>query len=130
MTKVDKKFNDFKIAKIVELREEIKQELSEAVEKEIYKKKEPEPTACMLQEHAKNYRKQVNVLKCSQGEIEQYGRRLHIRIDAVPMAENETSNNVLQNIRSIIEESSSEILTLQSTWPIRLVKDTLIKQLG
>ena len=63
----------------------------------------------MLQEHVKNYQKQVNELKDSQDELEQYGRRLCIRIDGVPMAENETSNDVLQNVKSFIEESSSEI---------------------
>ena len=43
--------------------------------------------------------------------IRQYGRRLCIRIDGVQwaMAENETSNNVLPNVKSIIEESNSEI---------------------
>ena len=51
----------------------------------------------------------MNELKASQDELEQYGRRLSIRIDGVPVAENETSNNVLQNVRSITEESSSEI---------------------
>ena len=63
----------------------------------------------MLQEHVKNYQKQVNELKDSQAELEQYGRRLCIRIDGVPMVENETSNDVLQNVKSFIEESSSEI---------------------
>ena len=43
----------------------------------------------MLQEHLKNYQKGVNELKDSQDELEQYGRRLCIRIDGVPMAENE-----------------------------------------
>ena len=52
----------------------------------------------MLQEHMKNYQKQVNELKASQNELEQYGRRLCIKIDGVPMAENETSNDVLQNV--------------------------------
>ena len=52
----------------------------------------------MLQEHVKNYQKQVNELKASQNELEQHGRRLCIKIDGVPMAENETSNDVLQNV--------------------------------
>ena len=58
----------------------------------------------------KNYQKQVvNELKSSQHELEQYGRQLCIRIDGVPVADNETSNDVLKNVKSIIEESSSEI---------------------
>ena len=38
-------------------------------------------------------------LKASQDELEQYGRRLRIRIDGVPVAENETSNDVSQNVK-------------------------------
>ena len=33
-------------------------------------------------------------------------------IDGVPVAENETSNHVLQNVKSVIEKSSSEIPNL------------------
>ena len=51
----------------------------------------------------------MNELKASQDELEQYGRRLRIRMDGVPGTENETSNDILQNVKSIIEESSSEI---------------------
>ena len=51
----------------------------------------------------------MNDLKASQDELEQYGRRLRIRMDGVPGTENETSNDILQNVKSIIEESSSEI---------------------
>ena len=51
----------------------------------------------------------MNQLKDSQDELEQYGRRLYIRIDGVPTAENGTLSNVLQNVKSIIEESSSKI---------------------
>ena len=62
----------------------------------------------MLQEHVKKYQKQVNELKDNQDKIKQCGRRLCIRIDSVPMAENETSNDVFQNVKSVIEESSGE----------------------
>ena len=109
MTKIDEKFNDFKIAIIAEIREQIKQDVSEALEKEIKKREELKSTVCMLQKHVKNYQKQVTELKASQDELEQYGRRLRSRIDGVPVAENETSNDVLLNVKSIIEESSSEI---------------------
>lgn len=69
-------------------------------------------------------------IKDSQVELEQYRRKLGIRIDGVPMAEKETSNNVFQNVKLIIEEPSSEYLMLQSmTEPTKLIKDTLIKRL-
>ena len=47
LTKIEEKFNDFKIA-ITEIRDQIKQEVSEALEKEIEKKEELESTICML----------------------------------------------------------------------------------
>ena len=48
-------------------------------------------------------------MKDSQDELEQYDGRWFIRIDGVPMTENETSNDVLRNVKLIIEESSKEI---------------------
>ena len=57
----------------------------------------------------KNSEKYRNELQESQDELEQYSKKLHIRISGVEMAKNETSNDVLQNVTSIIEESSSEI---------------------
>ena len=51
LTEEDEKFNDFKIAIIVELREQIKQKVSIALEKEIKKREELESTVSMLQEH-------------------------------------------------------------------------------
>ena len=48
LTKIDEKCNDFKIAKIAELRKQIKQEVAEALEKEIKKRKELESTVSML----------------------------------------------------------------------------------
>ena len=63
----------------------------------------------MLQENVKNDQKQVNELQDSQDELEQYDRQLCNRIDGAPMAENETWNDVLENVKSIIKESSSEI---------------------
>lgn len=61
----------------------------------------------MLLKHVENHQKQVNELKNSQNEIEQYDRRLCILIDGVQMAQNETLNDVLQNFKSIIETFSS-----------------------
>ena len=87
-------------------------------------------TFYILQEHVKNYQKQVNELKSSQEELEHCGRRLCIRIDGVPMTENETSSDILQNVKSIIEESSSEIPDVAIARPIELVKHTPTKHLG
>ena len=76
----------------------------------------------MLQEHAKNYQKQFIELKDSQDEIEQYGRRLRIRIDTVPMVEYDTSNNVVKTIKLVIEEYSGEIPDVAIIMPHQIGK--------
>ena len=53
LAKIDQKFNDFKIAIIAEIRNQINQEVSDALEKEIKKREELESTVCMLQENVK-----------------------------------------------------------------------------
>ena len=42
-------------------------------------------------------------------ELEQYGRRLCVRIDAVPTVDNETSNEVLDKVKSLIKETCCDI---------------------
>ena len=48
LTKIDQKFHDFKIAIIAGIREQIKQEVSEAFSKVIKKREKLESTVCML----------------------------------------------------------------------------------
>ena len=62
MTKIDEKFNDFKIAIIAEIREQIKQEVSEALEKEIKKREELESSYRTMFYHSrKNLKRNVKV---------------------------------------------------------------------
>ena len=42
-------------------------------------------------------------------EIEQYGRRLCLRIDRVPLADGETSTNVLEKVKGICTDSNLDI---------------------
>ena len=53
----------------------------------------------------KNLQKRVSVLECKNEELEQYGRRLCLRIEGVPPVENETSDDVLDEVKSLITES-------------------------
>ena len=89
-----------------------------------------ESTVCMLQEHVKNYQKKVNELKGSQDKLEQYGRRLCIRIDGVSMAKNETPTIFCKMLNQLLKNPAVKYQTLQWTGPIELVKYTLIKHLG
>ena len=62
MTKIDEKFNDFKIAIIAEIREQIKREVSEALEKEIKKREELESSYRTMFYHSrKNLKRNVKV---------------------------------------------------------------------
>ena len=109
LAKIEEKFQDFKSSLIAEIREQIKKEVSETLDKEIEKRKELESTVSMLQEHVKLYQKQMNELKDKHDDLEQYGRRLCVRTDGVPSIENETSNDVFENVKGLIEESKSVI---------------------
>ena len=42
-------------------------------------------------------------------ELEQYGRTLRLRIDGVPTVDNETSDEVLDKVKSLIKEISCDI---------------------
>ena len=106
-SKIDQKFNELKL--LSELKDQIKKEVSEAIKTEIKKREELESTVSLLQEHVKNFQKQVSILECKNEELEQYGRRCCLRIEGVPSVENESSDDVLGKVKSLITESGCEI---------------------
>ena len=107
LSKIDQKFNELKL--LSELKDQIKKEVSEAIKTEIKKREELESTVSLLQEHVKNFQKQVSILECKNEELEQYGRRCCLRIEGVPSVENESSDDVLGKVKSLITESGCEI---------------------
>ena len=54
-------------------------------------------------------------------ELEQYGRRLCVRIDGVSTVDNKTSDNVLDKVKSLIKETSCDIpdVVIERTHRIR-----------
>ena len=42
-------------------------------------------------------------------KLEQYGRKLYVRIDGVPTLDNETSDEFFDKLKSLIKETSSDI---------------------
>ena len=52
---------------------------------------------------------EVKEMQQANEELEQYGRRLCIRIDGVPTVYNETSNEVLDKVKCLIKENSYDI---------------------
>ena len=88
--------------------EEFKIEMKEVILAEITKQGEKikilESDKAMLQKQIMEL-KSANVTSQSNvEELEQYGRRQCVRIDNVPIIQNETSNDVLQYILSICDE--------------------------
>ena len=109
LSKIDKKFNELKLEFLSELKDQIKREVSEAIKTEIKIREELESTVSLMQEHVKNFQKQVSVLECENKELEQYGRRMCFKIEGVPSVENESSDDVLDKVKSLITESRCEI---------------------
>ena len=109
LAKIDEKFREFKCDFITEIKDQIKNEVSEAIGAEIRKREELESTVAVLQQHVKNFQKQIMVLQSENEELEQYGRRLCIRVEGVPTTENETSEEVLKKVKSLINEARCDI---------------------
>ena len=99
-----KNFVSFKSDFKNEIKDQIKNEVSEAIEVEIRKWEELESIVVVLQQHVKHFQKQMSVLQSENEELEQYGRRLCIRVEGVPTTDNETSKEVLKKVQSLINE--------------------------
>ena len=99
-----KNFVSFKSDFKNEIKDQIKNEVSEAIEVEIRKWEELESIVVVLQQHVKHFQKQMSVLQSENEELEQYGRRLCIRVEDVPTTDNETSKEVLKKVQSLINE--------------------------
>ena len=84
LSKIDQKFNKLKLEFLSELKDQIKKEVSEAIKTETKKREELESTVSLLQDHVKNFQKQVSGLECKNEELGQYDRRLLLRIEGVP----------------------------------------------
>ena len=108
LAKIDKKFREFKSDFITKIKDQIKNEVSEGIGAEIRKREELESTVAVLQQHVKNCQKQIMVLQSENEELEQYGRRLCIRV-GVPTTDNETSEEVLKKVKPLINEAECDI---------------------
>ena len=126
LSKIDQKFNELKLEFLSELKDQIKKEVSEAIKTEIKKREELESTVSLLQEHVKNFQKQVCILECKNEELQQYGRRCCLRI-GVSSAENESSDDVLGKVKPLIMESGCEIPDVVIGRAIELAEGIKIK---
>ena len=105
LSNIDQKFNKLKLEFLSELKNQIKKEDSEAIKTEIKKREELELPISLLQEHVKNFQKQVSILECKNEELDQYCRRCCLRIEGVPSVENESSDDVSGKVKSLNTKS-------------------------
>ena len=74
MSKIDEKSWEFKSNFINEIKGQIKNEISEVIRIELRKREELESAVAVLQQHLKNFQKQITVLQSENVELERYGR--------------------------------------------------------
>ena len=104
--RINEKFNALKTGILGKLKDQIKNELAEVLKEEFRKREELESTVSVLQEQVHHYQNHVNELKRENKELEQYGRKLSVRVDGVPSVENEIFNQVLDKVMSLTEEAN------------------------
>ena len=51
----------------------------------------------------------MSILECKNEKLEQYGRRCCLKVGGVPFVENESLDDVLGKVKSLITESGCEI---------------------
>ena len=66
----------------------------------------------MLQKHVSELKQQNSLLSQNTDEVEQYGRRLCLRIEGVPTVKNEKPNDVFKKVENIIRDADVEIPNL------------------
>ena len=91
---------------ISDLSHEFKKELQNEINKQ-YEKLESENK--MLQKQVSELHKLNIENQTNNEDLEQYGRRLCLRIDEVPIVENETSADVLASVKKLFDDAQVEI---------------------
>ena len=90
-------------------------------------KEELELTVSVLQEHVHYYQNQLNEIKRENEELEECGRRLCVRIEGILSVKNETSDEVLDKVMSLMEEAECDILEVVIDRAHRIGKDYIEK---
>ena len=109
LSKIDEIISEFKIDILVELKQQLKIEVVEAFKNEQKIREELKSTVSLLQQHAKIWQNQITEFQQEKEELEQYGRRLWVRIGGVPIVDHETLDGVLDKVKSLIKETSCDI---------------------
>ena len=70
------RFDEFKCSFLTEMKEQIKNDVAEAMRKKLKKREELESTVKVLQSSVAVFQKQIKELRRDQEELQQYGRHL------------------------------------------------------
>ena len=105
-TLLDEKLSALKDDIVIEVRDSIARLFEAKLKEKDEKIEKLQSHVAMLQMHVMNL-KQAHDEKLE--ELEQYGRRLCLRIDGVPHKEVETANEVLQTVKEKIDEVGADI---------------------
>ena len=112
---IDKKFDEFKVnisinnELLTEFKNEIKQQINLVDEKFEQKLLSISKENDAVKKEVINLKKENERLSSDLEELCQYGRRLCLRIDNVPVLERESSEEVLKSVKSLIEKSGEVI---------------------
>ena len=112
LSKIDDKFSEFKFDISAELKQQLKAENAEAFKKKrkkLKKREELESTVSVLQQDVMICQNQIKEMQQENEELEQYGRRLCLRVHGVPTVDNETSDEVLDKVKPLIKETRCDI---------------------
>ena len=83
--------------------------IKEQMEKRNERISKLEADKCLLQEQVMSLKHANLQMQNSKEELEQYGRRLCLRINGVPVKSDETSDDVLEYIKEMFDESELDI---------------------
>ena len=105
----EKRFNDLEESFSSKLLSIVKVEIQAVVEKQEKKIEELESTVAVLRQHVSNLKDSMQSASTKTDDLEQYGRRLCLRMDGFPSATNETADEVLIKVKSKFEEAGLQI---------------------
>ena len=113
---------------IARFKQQLNIEVAEAFKNELKKREELEPTVSVLQQHAQICQNQIKEMQQANKELEQYGSGLCVRTDGFPTVDNETSDEVLDRVKSLIKETSCDISDVVIDRAHRIGKVSMIKK--
>ena len=104
--KSDEKLSSFKLDLVSDLKKEIMNEVKAILSEKDKEIEDLKSQVTLLQNHVSTVK---HALDKKVDELEQYGRRVCLRIEGVEHQANEKSEEVLEKVVNIIKESETEI---------------------